>query len=205
VADGFGSHRQLWVLLLTKLQIVVALAERYIHSRQVSTALAKELRTHLDDLRALAEKIRDTSAEASGALRPPVRATASPFVASRLKFISNNDGSAHVFIDDEPPFRMPRGLAAFLQHLVSGPVSPKDGLLDWHSRDSLLQWLCAYGGREFKPGYVKQRVYALRKCLRDAGIRRHLVHTDNALGVRFALRPGPVDAAPPAVCTAPGH
>jgi len=192
VAEPVDSNPLSWVLLFTELQIVLALAERYIQSRQVSAALARELRAHIQTIRDLAEKIRAMTEAASGG--PSARSSASAFEATRLKFIANNDGSVQVFIDNEPPFRMPRGLAAFFQHLVSSPVSPKDGLLEWRSRVSLLQWLCAYDGRQFKPKYVNQRVYALRRCLRDGGVRRHLVHTDDNLGVRFALRPGLGDA-----------
>jgi hypothetical protein len=188
VAEPFDANPTSWIVLLTEVQITFALAERYIQSRQVSAALARELRAHIQHIRNLAEKIRVKAGEASG--DPTARPSASAYEATRLKIIANNDGSIQVFIDDEPSFRMPRGLAAFFQHLVSTSVSPKDGLLEWHSRDSLLQWLCQYSGRKFEPQYVKQRVYALRRCLKDGGIRRLLVHTDEKLGIRIALRPG---------------
>ena len=114
-----------------------------------------------------------------------------PPMARRLRIVRHPDGSATVYIDAEKPFRLPRGLADFLEHLASDEGVSSDTLVAWKSRASLREWFQQQSGKEMCAKYVNKRVHDLRRHMQDAGIKRHLIHTHNMKGVRFALLRGP--------------
>ena len=111
----------------------------------------------------------------------------SPFEARSVEIFRHVEGWAQVRIDDCPPFRLPRGSVEFLVQIASGPAAA-DGLPQWKSRLSLRVWLEAQHVRDVPAKLVNHRVHTLRKQLRAAGVKKHLVHTDPRLGIRFALR-----------------
>lgn len=138
-----------------------------------------------EQLEALA-RILDISLDAS--TNPPE--PAAPFEAGYLEICRNPDGSAEIWLDDNMPFHLPRSLTEFLEHLASAKIAP-DGLPAWISRLALREWLECETGRPHDSKQVNHLVYMLRKRIREAGVKRHVIHTDPRRGVRFALRNGP--------------
>jgi hypothetical protein len=113
-----------------------------------------------------------------------------PPLARRLKIFRHPDGSATIYIDSEKPFWLPSGLVDLLEKLASDTGASSDTLVAWKSRASLREWFQMQRGMDTRPKYVNKRVDDLRRHLRDAGIKRHLVHTHDLKGVRFALLRG---------------
>jgi hypothetical protein len=111
-----------------------------------------------------------------------------PGAAYRLEITRNPDGSSMVAIDDVKPFRLPRGLTDFLEKLAADGDNSDDALVPWKSRASLRAWFEKQSGKGERAKFVNNRVNLLRCHLREAGVRREVVHTDDVRGVRFALR-----------------
>lgn len=124
---------------------------------------------------------------------PGPRLLMTPDAAYRLKITRNPDGSSMVAIDDVKPFRLTAGLSTFLDRLAADDGASDDALVAWKSRATLREWFEGLIGRPVDPKYVNNRVEVLRRHLRKAGVKRELVHTDDAKGVRFALRRTPRD------------
>ncbi|MGA9567708.1 MAG: hypothetical protein WBS19_19440 [Candidatus Korobacteraceae bacterium] len=124
---------------------------------------------------------------------PGPRLLMTPDAAYRLKITPNPDGSSMIGIDDVKPFRLSRGLTAFLKRLAADDGETEDALVAWKPRAALREWFAEQTVNPVAPSYVNNRVEVLRRCLRMAGLKRELVHTDDVKGVRFALRRTPRD------------
>ncbi len=116
---------------------------------------------------------------------PPVSSSA--YEVRCVEVFGLADGAAQVRIDDGVPFRLPCGAVDFLIFLASAPAA-QDGLPEWRSRYAVRSWLEERIEREVPARLVNHRVHTLRKHLRAAGVKKHVVHTHPKLGVRFALR-----------------
>jgi hypothetical protein len=124
---------------------------------------------------------------------PGPRLLMTPDAAYRLKITPNPDGSSMIAIDDVKPFRLSRGLTAFLKKLAADEGESEDALVAWKPRPALREWFAEQTRNAVAPSYVNNRVEVLRRHLRAAGLKRELVHTDDVKGVRFALRRTPRD------------
>lgn len=122
---------------------------------------------------------------------PSVRAHALlPFPAGvrRLRISRNPNGSGFIEIDNEKAFRLSCGLTDFLEYLASDDGGDSgDPLVSWKSRAAIRACFEKRTGRTLTAGIVNKRVRDLRKALDAAGIKRKLILTNNAKGVRFAL------------------
>lgn len=118
----------------------------------------------------------------AGGLTPPV--------ARRLEIVRYPNGWAEIHIDAEVPFLLPPDLTDYLELLAWDDGSSTDMLVPWKSREKVRQWLRSQRKKDMRPQLVNKRVHDLQEALREAGIKRKLIHTHPLKGIRFALMRG---------------
>lgn len=113
-------------------------------------------------------------------------------VAHNLEIEPRANGTVVVAIDGGRKFVLARQLADFFQFIATGDRdrNEKDPLIGWRSRTEILAFLADSAGRSFKPRYINNLVYRLKRALQKAGYDHSLIQTHRQKGVRFAFKRG---------------